>query len=223
VARVEVSRKLLALLESRTDRSLFNVYTRDEKSIYLDNLWTSMRIGPMLRGQLEFGTLGSRKRMFWIDFSRTAIDAVVMLPSQESFNKDFFPGTVLPHVVEDRELTRPKLKAHGTFLHLDNAPPHLIPEKYDEYGIKRPPHRPYSPDLAPCDFWLFDDLKQSLEGRFVDDDLALEIAVSEILMSIEPDVLVRVFAERKRRLQQCIDQGGDYLKPADLHCSLSDP
>jgi hypothetical protein len=63
--------------------------------------------------------------MFWIDFPRTGIGAVVMLPAQQSFNKDFFAGTVLLRVVEDRELTRPKLKAHGTFLHLDDAPTHL--------------------------------------------------------------------------------------------------
>ena len=25
--------------------------------------------------------------------------------------------------------------------------------------IKTSPHRPYSPDLAPCDFWLFPKLK----------------------------------------------------------------
>jgi hypothetical protein len=54
-------------------------------------------------------------------------------------------------------------------------------------------------------------LKQSLEGRFFDDDLALEVAVSEILMEIQPDAFVKVVAEWKRRLQQCIDQGGDYL------------
>ena len=26
-------------------------------------------------------------------------------------------------------------------------------------GIKTVPHRPYSPDLAPCDFWLFSKLR----------------------------------------------------------------
>ena len=26
-------------------------------------------------------------------------------------------------------------------------------------GIKTVPHSPYSPDLAPCDFWLFPKLK----------------------------------------------------------------
>jgi hypothetical protein len=30
-------------------------------------------------------------------------------------------------------------------------------------------HPPYSPDLAPCDFWLFPKLKNALKGqRFAD-------------------------------------------------------
>ena len=30
--------------------------------------------------------------------------------------------------------------------------------------IKTVPHRPYSPDLAPCDFWLFPKLKKKIRG-----------------------------------------------------------
>jgi histone-lysine N-methyltransferase SETMAR len=149
--------------------------------------------------------------MFWIDFSRTGIGAVVMLPVGESFNAVFFADTVLPSVIEDRALTRPRLRARDIFLHLDNARHHLTPEKFAELGIRRHPHPPYSPDLAPCDFWLFGYLKNSLEGRSFDNDMALRAAVTEILVSREPEVFVRVFNEWKSRLQQCIDRGGDYI------------
>jgi hypothetical protein len=27
------------------------------------------------------------------------------------------------------------------------------------------PHPPYSPDLAPCDFWLFPKLKMTMKGK----------------------------------------------------------
>jgi hypothetical protein len=39
--------------------------------------------------------VASKKRTFWIDFSQTGIGAAVMLPAAQSFNKDFFAGTVL--------------------------------------------------------------------------------------------------------------------------------
>jgi histone-lysine N-methyltransferase SETMAR len=211
-ARVDISRELLDFLQSRSDRSLSRVYTGDETWVYFENPRTSMWIGAdVARPTRVRRTVGSTKRMFWIDFSRTGIGAVVMLPAQQSFNKEFFDSAVLGSIVEHRAQTRPKLKASGTFLHLDNARPHLATEKFEECGITRLPHPPYSPDLAPCDFWLFGHLKESLEGQFFADERALQAAVDEILMAIEPDVFRRVFDEWKRRLQQCIDQEGDYL------------
>jgi hypothetical protein len=63
----------------------------------------------------------------------------------------------------------------------------------------------------PVIFGYSDILSFVLSGRFSDDDMALEGALSEMLMSIEPDMFMRVFAEWKHQLQQCIDQAGDYL------------
>ena len=44
----------------------------------------------------------------------------------------------------------------------DNAPVHnpiLVTDYLTKMGIKTFPHPPYSPDLAPCDFWLFSKLR----------------------------------------------------------------
>ena len=49
----------------------------------------------------------------------------------------------------------------------DNAPVHnsiLVTDYLKNMGIKTVPHPPYSPDLAPCDFWLFPKLKEKLTG-----------------------------------------------------------
>jgi histone-lysine N-methyltransferase SETMAR len=148
--------------------------------------------------------------VFWIAFSRTGIGAVVTLPGWQSLNQDFFAGTVLPSIADDRMLRRLKLKASGTFLHLDSAQPHLTSYRYDKCGVNKLPHPPNSPDLTPCDFLLFEHLKHRLDGRFFDDDIAVEGVVSAILSSIEPDMFVGLFAEWKHRLQQCVDQGGNY-------------
>jgi hypothetical protein len=45
----------------------------------------------------------------------------------------------------------------------------------------------------------------------LDDDVALERAVSEILMSIESNMFMKVSAEWRHQLQQYIDLEGDYL------------
>ena len=46
--------------------------------------------------------------------------------------------------------------------HQDNALVHnsiLVTDYLTKMGIKTVPHPPYSPDLAPCDFWLFPKLR----------------------------------------------------------------
>jgi hypothetical protein len=73
-ARVHVSRKLLDFLESGADRSLSNIYTGDETSMYLDNPRTSMQIEADITRPIRVRrTVTSKKRPFRIDFSRTGI------------------------------------------------------------------------------------------------------------------------------------------------------
>ena len=63
---------------------------------------------------------------------------------------------------------RPALFKSGQWhFHQDNAPVQysiLITNYLTKMGINTVPHPPYSPDLAPCDFWLFPKLKEKLRG-----------------------------------------------------------
>jgi len=57
----------------------------------------------------------------------------------------------------------------NTFLlHYDNARPHCSAQTQDAITSLKftvVPHSPYSPDLAPSDFWLFPKLKETLKGQ----------------------------------------------------------
>ena len=53
-------------------------------------------------------------------------------------------------------------------LHCDNAPTHtahVIQAFLVRNKMPLVRQAPYSPDLAPCDFWLFAKLKLTLKGR----------------------------------------------------------
>jgi transposase len=58
---------------------------------------------------------------------------------------------------------------HGQwFLHHDNAPSHtslVVQQFLAEKNIPVITQPPYSPDLAPSDFWLFSTLKMGLKGK----------------------------------------------------------
>ena len=70
--------------------------------------------------------------------------------------------------------------------HHDNAPSHqasTTQEKIDRRSIEVLGHPPYSPDLAPCDFFLFPTLKKILRGRQFD-DADLQRAVQSAIASL---------------------------------------
>jgi hypothetical protein len=72
------------------------------------------------------------------------------------------------------------------------------------------PHPPYSPDLAPSDFYLFGDVKGRLAGLSFEDADQLLAAVQGVLGGIEKVTLQAIFLEWMDRLRECIATNGEY-------------
>jgi hypothetical protein len=70
-------------------------------------------------------------------------------------------------------------------------------------------HRPYSPDLAPSDFYLFGHVKGLLRGESFETGEQLLLALEGILRPLEKWTLTKVFLEWMKRLEQCIETNGD--------------
>ncbi|GBO28562.1 hypothetical protein AVEN_190319-1 [Araneus ventricosus] len=95
-------------------------------------------------------------------------------------------GTTQSDVGGEIRRKRPeKWAANDWFLLHDNAPPHraLIVKNYlATHRVTTLEHPPYSPDLAPTDFYLFPRLKMKLKGhRFVDSDEVIENGFQECI------------------------------------------
>jgi hypothetical protein len=73
------------------------------------------------------------------------------------------------------------------FLHNDNAPAHdALPVRklLAKKKIMKLDHPPYSPHLAPCNFWLFPKLKTALKGHRFSDVADIQGRATTILQSI---------------------------------------
>jgi histone-lysine N-methyltransferase SETMAR len=91
-------------------------------------------------------------------FSRCGFVSVEFLPMGQKYNSQFFTETVLPSIEKKLAKYRPKLRTTAAHLHVDNAKPYtskMSIEKIEELGFILVPQPPHSPDLAPCDFFLF--------------------------------------------------------------------
>ena len=74
-------------------------------------------------------------------------------------------------------------------------------------GIKTVPQPPYSPDLAPCDFWLFPKLRgcryETIEG--------MKEAVSKVIDTLTQEDFHGTLKKLLERYNKCIAAGGDYF------------
>ena len=87
------------------------------------------------------------------------------LPEGSTVNQTYY-NEVLKRLRDAIRRKRPELRRSSDwFFHHDNAPAHSAlrtREFLAKHSITVLPHPPYSPDLAPCDFFLFPMLKRLL-------------------------------------------------------------
>ena len=99
---------------------------------------------------------------------RGNLKVLILTPKARAIITSFYAKYVLSQVVDHYKKVRPRTGVRGIKLLHDNAPAHnskVAKSKHAEYGIEVLPHPPYSPDLALCDFWLFQKLKDHLRGN----------------------------------------------------------
>jgi len=130
-----------------------------------------------------------------------------------NFNSNYFINEILHPVHKITAPLRKKFQGR-IILHYDNARPHNS-KKVDEYlashHMDRTPHPPFSPDLAPSDFYLFGYIKNLLAGTSYKTPEDLSFAIQQILEGIPEHMLITVFEEWQRRLEYVINNNGDYF------------
>ena len=75
-------------------------------------------------------------------------------------------------------------------------------------GIKTVRHHPYSPDLAPCHFWLFTKLR----GCRYETGEEMKEAVRKVIDTLTQDDLNGAFQKFVEQYNKCIAASGDYLE-----------
>ena len=74
-------------------------------------------------------------------------------------------------------------------------------------GIKTVPHPPYSPDLAPCDFWLFPKLRGCRYERIEE----MKEAMTKVIDKLTQEDFHGAFQKLLEQYKY-IAAGGDYFK-----------
>nr|CAH7750035.1 unnamed protein product [Callosobruchus chinensis] len=97
----------------------------------------------------------------------------------------------------------------------DNAPAHTalsVKQFLTKNGMTPIVHPPYSPDLAPCDFFLFPRLKKDMKGkRFASVEEVKQKSLKG-LKNIPKTEFKKCFEQWKDRLEKCVVIKGEYFE-----------
>lgn len=150
--------------------------------------------------------------VFWNVHGPLVIEAV---PCGASATGEYFKNEIIAKLCASKAFKEAKKAGKKFWVHMDNAPIHraaTVTQEMERMGLHRAPHPPYSPDLAPSDFYLFGALKSRIRGIEFRDSEAIKEWIVDAFERIPPDELRRVFRLWMWRLQACAELGGHYVE-----------
>jgi len=137
------------------------------------------------------------------------------VPEGQTVNRVYYKD-VLTTLRERVRQRRPDVWKNASWiLHHDNVPAHnaLSVKRYlGKNNIPVMEHPLYSPDLAPCDIFLFPKIKSALKGTRFESVDAVKAKATQLLDSLKQDDLQHCFQQWKIRMERCRDRGGDYIE-----------
>lgn len=137
------------------------------------------------------------------------------VPNGSTVNADYYLG-VMKRLLSRIRRVRPEYREPGSWrlLH-DNAPAHRASQITDfltKNQIFLLEHSPYSPDLAPCDYFLFPILHLAMKGKRYATIEVIKQSTTTILNNIPVNDIKHSFDALVERAKQCISVDGDYFE-----------
>jgi len=135
------------------------------------------------------------------------------VPSGQTINNVFYRN-VLERLHKKVLKVRPEI-AKTWVLHHDNTLCHTafnVSQFLASKGIATLPQPPYSPDMSPCDFFLFPHLKKFVKGQHIDSVEDLQESVTRVLGRVPRELFQNCYENWQIRWNKCIGAGGDYFE-----------
>lgn len=203
----------ILLSRSRRMDWLDNVITGDEKWVLFCNhtrkrQWIDVDEKPQPEPKPD---LHEKKVMLSVWWSVHGIEWFELLPDNVTVTSSLYTAQLdrLSTALRQRRPQQEKVY----FLH-DNARPHvakLTRQKLMELEWEQLPHPPYSPDLAPSDYWLFRSLANYIKGKKYDDRKSLEGDLQHFFSSQPVSFYKDGIHSLPQRWRQVVECDGQYI------------
>lgn len=216
-ARKEAAEQLLQRYYRDGESFILNIVTGDES-------WISYYDPELKMQSTEYKHKNSpHQKKIRTEKSTKKVMLSVFWDSKGVVLQEYLPkGTTinLERYIETLKKLKKRLKRvrphHPVYLlQHDNARPHTsnaTNEAIERLGFHVLPHPPYSPDLAPSDFYLFRHLKKVLKGTRYSSGVELKAAVASFFCNQTPEFYETGIRKLISRWIRCIELDGDYVE-----------
>lgn len=212
--RVKACIELVEILQACQKLDWRNIITGDQSwftywSGY-DGAWLALEDNAPI---FEESHIQVKKIMITVIWGVYGIYLIDVLPQGMSFNSEYFIKHIINKIAEKKQEIWNESDHQKIWLHLDNCRVHNSKEslqKTEDAGFCRTPHPPYSPDIAPSDFFLFGYTKVKLKGHRFEEESDLVEEITDILNKISVEKRKEVFETWIKRCNHIIAQAGNY-------------
>lgn len=219
MTRVEISKEMLSnvdLDETFIKRIISGdetwVYEYDTQTKHQSSQWQSPK-DPKPKKSRRFQS--RKKVMLTVFIDYNGVVHHEFLPEGQTVNKEYYLG-VMRRLRESVRLKRPELwKNQSWILHHDNASAHnalIIRDFLTKNNTNTMQQAANSPDLAVCDFFLFNRVKKPLRGQRFNSSEMIKQKSKEALLSIPKIEFQKAFENLITRWHKCIEVNGDYFE-----------
>jgi histone-lysine N-methyltransferase SETMAR len=216
--RVRTSEAFLAMVRRRSKAILENIVTMDESAVSFHTPETKEQSKQWLKkgepGPIKAKVHATRtKQIVLAFFDAKGLIYTNYVPKGTTVNANYIVealGTFLKVLRKKR----PVMAEGEWFLHWDNAPVHTAATVTDWLAarhVKLIEHPPYSPDLAPADFFLFPKVKKELAGLTLMRE-SFKKDWEGAVRTLSAADFAEAFRQWFRRCEKCVDIGGGYVE-----------
>jgi len=217
--RVTISKECLAMFNRNPKEFLRRFVTVDETWIHhttpetkeQSKQWVSS--GERAPKKAKVG-LSANKVMATVFWDARGVIHIDYLEKGKTITGDYY-SELLDRFDTDLKQKRPHLAKKKVLFHQDNARVHtcvVAMGKIHKLGYELLLHPAYSPDLAPCDYFLFPNLKKWLGGKRFGSNEEVITETNAYFESLEKSYFLEGIKKLEKRWTKCIELKGDYVE-----------
>lgn len=215
--RVRICQNFVTAIR-RHKLDLDNIVTMDETMVSQHTPETKKQSKRWVKkgqpGPIKARVHASRsKHMVLAFFDAGGLIYTNIVPKGQTVNAAYIVKT-LDIFLKNMRTKRPQMVERGFQFHWDNAPVHTavaVKNWFAAHSIPLLEHPPYSPDLAPADFFLFPKVKEMLAGHTLTAG-GVKTAWEGVTRTIAKEDYATAFRRWYERAEKCVEIGGEYIE-----------